>query len=142
MQITSRYPDFCFKVEKGEKTGYPGYEEQHFVIEISVEAGGDQFHIKHADVYLPNLDQFVAEFDKFILDRSRTPYLAIGYDDSYLRLTGKSLDVTLEYHISKEFSCYRYTNSGAFEVDQEYLLQILADLKSLAKILHDGPADA
>ncbi len=104
-----------------------------FQMEAHVDVRHGQFDAKNIDVQFANLEEFVSEFDRFILDRSRTPRLEGTYD-TYIAFSGQGNAVMLQYRLGDAF-CGRKTayfhQSGEFEIAQEYLLQYLAGFRAL-----------
>lgn len=105
-----------------------------FQIEVHVDIGHGQFHATNTDVQFLNLEAFVSGFDRFILDRSRTPRLEGTYD-TYIAFSGSGTTVMLQYRLGDAF-CGRKTihfyQSGEFEVDQEHLTQYLSDFRAFS----------
>jgi hypothetical protein len=112
----------------GDARGYSGYQ-----IEADVDIRHGRFYAKNIDVQFLNWDEFVSEYNRFILDRSLTPRL-VGTYDSYIAFTGNGTAVYLQFCLGDAF-CGRKTvgfrQSGEFEVEQQTLLQYLAGFRAL-----------
>ena len=103
-----------------------------FQVAVYADIGHGKFDAKNVDVQFLNLEEFVAEFDAFILDRKRAPRLEGTYD-TYFAFSASGSTVILKYHLGgvvcgqKISSFYQ---SGEFELDQQNLLPIVAGFRS------------
>lgn len=133
MKLTSEDRQCWIAIEAmADPDGYCG-----FAVEAHADIGHGQFCAKNADVQFLNLAQFVAEFDRFLLDRSLSPRLEGTYG-CYLAFSAAGNSVTVQYGIGDAFCGKRtvyFQQSGAFEMAQENLLPILADFR---RIVADG----
>jgi len=111
-----------------------GYES--FSLEVSVDVGHGQFRGINNDVHFLNIDEFAASLDAFVTDRSLSPCLEGSYD-SFIRLSGTVNDILLEFAIGDAFCGYaktvQFQVSGAFEIEQEYLLSLIENFRNLAR---------
>ena len=116
--------DNCFVTL--ERAGAPG-SHSGFQMEVHADIRHGQFDAKNIDVHFLNLEEFVSEFDRFILDRSRTPRLEGTYD-TYVAFSAIGSAVVLKYQLGDAFAGRRtshFYQSGEFEVEQENLLEYL-----------------
>lgn len=113
---------------KGDTSGYSGFQ-----MEVHVDIRHGQFDAKNTDVQFLNLEWFVSEFDRFILDRNHRPRLEGTYD-TCIAFSTSGTAVMLQYRLGDAF-CGRKTayfyQSGEFEVEQENLLQYLTGFQAL-----------
>ena len=104
------------------------------IVRIHVEIGRGRFEATCNGVYWYNFCEFVGEFDRFILDRSRTPRLYGDYDN-YIAFYKCGIAIAVEYSIGYAIGFApwpeRHHLTGTFEVDQQYLLQMLAGFREL-----------
>ena len=122
MKISSLYMDRWVAIE------YNG--EYSSTVRVHSDIGHGRFDAMNKDVSWLNYNEFVPEFDKFILDRSRIPRLEGTYD-TFLAFSGHGRRIILDYRLGDTYNGnerpeYHY-QSGTFEISQEYLLQILAE---------------
>lgn len=124
---------------RGDPSGHSGFQ---VVVHADIRHG--QFDAKNMDVQFLNLEEFVSELDKFILDRTRMPRLEGTYD-TYFAFSASGSAVILKYQIGDAF-CGRKTSyfyqSGEFEVEQENLLQFLGGFRSFIEAQQGAPRDA
>lgn len=124
---------------KSEPSGYFGFQ-----VEVHADIRHGQFAAKNIDVQFLNLEEFVQEFDKFILDRTRMPRLEGTYD-TYFAFSASGSTVILKYQLGDAF-CGRKTSyfyqSGEFEVGQENLLRFLGGFRSFMEAQQGAPGDA
>lgn len=109
-------------------TDHPGFR-----MAARVDIGHGHFEASNGDVRFLNLPEFVAELDRFILDRRRAPRLDGTYDSS-ISFVANGNSVILRYCIGDAFHGQKtalFHQSGAFEVEQEKLFQCLTELKAL-----------
>ena len=113
---------------KGDPTGYSGFH-----VEIHADIRHGKFDARNIDVQFLNLEEFVSELDKFILDRSCTPRLEGTYN-TYFVFSATGNAVILKYQLGDVF-CGRKTSyfyqSGEFEIEQESLLKYLGDFRAM-----------
>jgi hypothetical protein len=131
MKISSVDNNCSITIERtGDPGGYAGFQ-----MEVRVDIGHGQFYAKNGDVQFLKLEEFVSEFDRFILDRNRTPRLEGTYD-TYLAFSASGPAVVLQYRLG-DAHCGRKTvhfyQSGEFEVEQGHLLQYLSGFQALAE---------
>jgi hypothetical protein len=131
MRIVS--PDGRSWVELDRLSSENGYDA--WAVEASTQtAHGDVFRGRNGDLHLLNIERFVAALDAFVLNR-QTPVQVDGTYDSFIRFTGTTNGVVLEFrvgaadHLSKSHAV-----SGAFPLAQEALLQVVAAFKEVASI--------
>lgn len=124
---------------RGDSSGYYGFQ-----VEIHADIQHGKFDAKNIDVQFLNLEEFVPELDKFILDRTRMPRLEGTYD-TYFAFSASGSAVILKYQLGDVF-CGRKTSyfyqSGEFEVEQENLLQFLGGFRSFIEAQQGAPGDA
>ena len=124
---------------KGDPSGYSGFQ-----VEVHADIRHGQFDAKNIDVQFLNLEEFVQELDKFVLDRTRMPRLEGTYD-TYFAFSASGSAVILKYQLGDAF-CGRKTSyfyqSGEFEVEQESLLQFLGGFRSFMEAQQGAPGDA
>lgn len=104
-----------------------------FRIAARADIGHGYFQAGNGDVRLINLRGFVAELDRFVLDRRRSPRLD-GTHDTFLSFAAAANTVTLRYCIGDAFhgrATVLFHQSGAFEIDEEKLLQYLSAFQAL-----------
>jgi hypothetical protein len=83
----------CFAAIEYSEDGQ-GYGS--FQIEVYFDIGHGKFDAKNGDVQFLNLEKFVSEFDKFILDRKRALRLEGTYD-TYFGFMASGSAVLLKY---------------------------------------------
>ncbi len=129
MRITSIDSICSITLErKDDASGNPGFQ-----METHVDIRHGRFGAKNIDVQFLNLEEFVSEFDRFILDRTRMPRLEGTYD-TYIAFSASGNTVMLQYRLGDAFCGQKtsyFCQSGEFEVEQERLLQYLADFRAL-----------
>lgn len=109
-----------------------------FSIECSVDIGHGKFRAKNSDVHFLNAEEFVKTLDAFVLNRKVTPQLNGTYDTSvkFFRPQGKNL-IMLSFVIGDAFSGYaattHYKTEGEFEVNAEYLDELIKNFNELLK---------
>lgn len=113
-------------------------DEPHasFSLECSVDIGHGTFDAENSDVHFLNPEEFAKALDAFILDRKLAPQLDGTYD-SFVRFfqpVGKS-GVMVRFAIGDAFSGRsagaRYRTEGEFEMDAEYLNELVAGFVAL-----------
>ncbi len=121
-----------YPAEPGEYSG--------FQVAAHADIGHGKFDARNDDVQFLNLEAFVSELDKFMLDRTRTPCLTGTYD-TYFAFSARGRAVMLNYQIGDAY-CGGTTSlfllSGGFEVAQENLLQILGGFQAFIKARHEA----
>jgi hypothetical protein len=108
--------------------GYAGFE-----VLTHVDIGHGQFEARNLDIHFLNFEEFVAEFDKFIMDRHRAPRLEGTYD-TYIGFSGSGTTVICEYRLGDAFAgrkTARFFQSGEFEIEQERLLEFFYGFQEL-----------
>jgi hypothetical protein len=106
-----------------------------FEIEVYAGIRNGQFHAKNLKIHLFNLEEFVAEFDRFILDRSLGPRLEGTYN-TFIAFSATGNTVICQYRLGGAFSDRKTMNFhhfGEFEIAQENLLQLLENFRALLK---------
>lgn len=120
---------------RGDPSGYSGFQ-----VEVHADIRHGQFGAKSIHVQFLNLEEFVSELDKFILDRTRMPRLEGTYD-TYFAFSTSGSAVILKYQLGDAF-CGRKTSyfyqSGEFEIEQENLLQFLGGFRSFVEAHNQG----
>lgn len=119
-----------------DPNGYGGFQ-----VEVHADIGHGKFNAKNADVQFINMEEFVSEFDGFILDRTRKPRLEATYD-TYFAFSASGGSVILKYQLgdvvcSQRNSCFYQT--GEFEVEQQNLQQFLAGFQLFLAARRDVP---
>ena len=129
MRITSVENISWVNVEyKKEPSGYLGFE-----MEVHADVRHGQFHAKNLNILFLNIEEFVLELDRFILDRSRVPRLHGNYD-TYIAFLAGGAKVMCQYRIGGAFSGRKkahFHHFGEFEIEQEYLPQLLSGFRAL-----------
>ncbi|MGE5257402.1 MAG: hypothetical protein ACM3KE_12060 [Hyphomicrobiales bacterium] len=116
-----------------DSSGPPNFE-----IEVYAGIRNGQFHAKNLNIHLFNLEEFVAEFDRFILDRSLGPRLEGSYN-TFIAFSATGNMVICQYRLGGAFSDRKTMNFhhfGEFEIAQEHLLQLLENFRALLKAQH------
>lgn len=136
MKISSQDNLSWLKIEcGGDPAGYLGFQ-----VEAHVDIGHSQFDAKNSDVHFSKLEIFVAEFDRFITDRTLSPRLEGTYD-TFIVFSGRGSAVMVQYRIGSAFgnksACYY--QSAEFEVMQEYLLECMAGFRELKMAYQAAP---
>lgn len=107
-----------------------------FSIECSVDIGHGKFRAKNSDVHFVNAEEFVKTLDAFVLNRELAPQLNGTYDTriQFFRPRGKNVTM-VSFVIGDAFSGHsattHYKTEGEFEVDAEYLHELVTDFKKL-----------
>lgn len=140
MKISSADNNCFITLEyRGDASGYSGFQ-----VEVHADIRHGIFDAKNIDVQFLNLEGFVSELDKFILDRTRTPRLEGTYN-TYFSFSVNGSAVILKYQLGDAF-CGRKTSffyqSGEFEVEQEGLLQLVGGFRSFIEAQQGAPGDA
>ena len=134
MRITSAEKLSWVNVEcKQDPSGYPIFE-----IEVHADIRHGQFHAKNLEVQFMNFEEFVAELDGFILDRSSAPRLEGTYN-TFIAFLVKGTTVMCQYRIGGAFSGRKtayFHHFGEFQIDQECLLQLLGGFRALMQARH------
>jgi hypothetical protein len=116
-----------------DSAGYPSFE-----IEVHADIQHGQFHAKNHKVQFQNFEEFVADLDRFILDRSRSPRLEGTYN-TFIAFLARGNVVICQYRLGGAF-CGRKTvyfhHFGEFEFNQEYLIQLLGSFRELMEAQH------
>jgi hypothetical protein len=118
--ITIQVPDSA--------SGYAGFE-----VLTHVDIGHGQFEARNMDIHFINFEEFVGEFDRFIMDRHRLPRLEGTYD-TYIGFSGSGTAVICEYRLGDAFAgrkTARFFQSGEFEIEQERLLEFFHGFQEL-----------
>ena len=118
---------------KRDPSGYPSFE-----VEVHADVRHGQFHAKNLNVQFINFEEFVAELDRFILDRSRAPRLE-GTDYTFIAFLAKGITVMCQYRLGGAVSGRKtvyYHLFGEFEIEQGYLLQLLGGFRALMEVQH------
>ncbi len=120
----SNYHSFCIEAELGK--------DHHL----------EYFKGFNRDVQLLNLDKFIKDLNSFITDRKMKPRLEGTYDFCIeiqaIGATRAFLIIYLGYDkVITEFKTFRYCVSGCFEIDLEYMNQMVQNFKEL-KIFKNG----
>jgi len=106
--------------------------ENSFTVQVHIDIGHGRFDATNVDVNWLHYRQFVSEFDNFILDRSLTPRLEGTYN-TFLAFSGHAHRIMLEYRLGDGYygdtPPEEHYQSGTFEMNQESLLQILAEFR-------------
>ncbi len=104
-----------------------------FVLAADVDCGHSKFTSENRDLHLFGLAEFILELNKFVLNRSRTPIL-VGTYDSHVCFRALGSAVILDFCIGS-FQSYHnglnHSHRGAFEIDQEFLNQIVEGFDEL-----------
>jgi hypothetical protein len=85
------------------------------------------------DIHFINFEEFVGEFDRFIMDRHRLPRLEGTYD-TYIGFSGSGTAVICGYRLGDAFAgrkTARFFQSGEFEIEQERLLEFFHGFQEL-----------
>ena len=127
MKITSA-DDICWISVTPNEARYSGFD---VVTHVNIDHG--QFEARNTDVHFLNFEEFLSEFDKFIMDRHRAPRLEGTYD-TYISFSGTGTSVICAYRLGDAF-CGRkkatFYQSGEFEIQQERLLEFLHGFQKL-----------
>ena len=98
-----------------------------FEVGAWADIGHGRFDAVNRDVNFLNIDAFVDEFDKFIMERSRVPCLKGTYD-TYIRFVGSGTAVHCEYRLGDAYcgqGAAEFYQSGRFRVENDGLLELL-----------------
>ena len=134
MKITAA-DDICrISVEaNGDRRHSSGFE-----VVTHVGIGHGKFVARNSDVHFLNFEEFLAELDRFIMDRSCAPRLDGTYD-TYIGFSGTGNSIKCAYRLGDAF-CGRKTatfhQSGEFEIEQEKLLELLNGFQKLLAQQH------
>jgi len=137
MKIESKNCDSYITIEHiGDKY----YSSFSIETELSKPSNLDYFKGHNRDVQLLSLDDFINDLDCFIIDRTKKPRLNGTYDFCLeiqaLESTRAWLTIYLGYEISiPDFKTIRYGVSGGFEIDIEFLNQMVRGFKDLKNIM-------
>ncbi len=134
MRITSVENISWVNVEyKKDPSGYPSFE-----MEVHADVRHGQFHARSLNVHFLNFEEFVAELDRFILDRSRAPRLEGTYN-TFIAFLAKGTTVICQYRLGGAFSGKKtvyFHHFGEFEIEQGYLLQLLGGFRTMMEAQH------
>jgi hypothetical protein len=129
MRITSINNKSWVDIEcKKDPIGRPVFE-----IEVYAAIRNGQFRAKNHKIHFFNLEEFVAEFDTFILNRSRWPRLEGTYN-TFIGFLAKGNMVICHYRLGGALSGrkkFNFHHFGEFEIAQEQLLQLSEDFQAL-----------
>lgn len=109
-----------------------------FEIEVYARVQNGKFQVKNHKIHLLNLKEFAAEFDRFILDRSRGPRLEGTYN-SFIAFLGVDNMVICQYRFGGGFKArkaFNFHHFGGFEIPQENLLRLSEGFQALLKAQH------
>lgn len=102
-------------------------------IEASVELGLSRFHGKNIDIHLLSTKEFLAELDRFILDRDVRPRLEGTYE-SFIEFYGDASHIFLNFRIG-DLECGKHNQAfslcAGFEIDQDQIQGILASFSEV-----------
>jgi hypothetical protein len=103
-----------------------------WVLAASVRTGlGELFSGSNADVFLEHFGDFATAFDSFVGNRAIKVRVEGTYG-TWISVWGNAQHVILEFHIGAMDHLSRdYAVRGAFELDQEQLASIAAELREL-----------
>lgn len=109
-----------------------------FSVESSVDISHGRFGAINSDIHFLNHDEFLKEFDAFILNREIVPRLKGTYDTEIRFFQPKDKNIVMvSFAIGDAFSGYtttvRFKSEGQFEVDAEYLNELLSNFEKLFK---------
>lgn len=108
--------------------GQPWWE-----IEVRGFVHGSAYSGSNHDVHFTGLDAFIADFDAFVLDRSKPAELTGTYD-SRLRFHRDASGVWVEFALGDAGTFgQRFTLSGAFAFAEDDLPALQAGFKALAR---------
>jgi len=134
MRITSIKNISWVNIEcKQDPIGHPSFE-----IEVYAGIRNGQFHAKNLKIHFFNLEEFVAEFDRFILDRSCGPRLEGTYN-TFIAFSATGNMVICQYRLGGAFNgrkTVHFHHFGEFEIAQEHLLQLLEGFQALLNAQH------
>jgi hypothetical protein len=134
MRITSINNISWVNIEcKQDPIGHPSFE-----IEVYAGIRNGQFRAKNLKIHFFNLEEFVVEFDTFILDRSRWPRLQGTYN-TFIAFLAKGNMVICHYRLGGAYSGrkkFNFHHFGEFEITQEHLLQLLEGFQALLNTQH------
>lgn len=105
-------------------------------MECSVNIAHGNFDAKNGDIHFLNVDEFIQSLDAFILNRGISPQLHGTYDTvvKFFQPTGKTV-VMVSFAIGDAYcgksATVHYRTEGEFEIDAEYLNDIITNFKGL-----------
>jgi hypothetical protein len=105
-----------------------------FEVEVSIDIGHGFFSGKNIDIQFLNINTFIEELDSFILNRERTPRLEGTYD-SFIEFScpNNKRSLIVNFAVGDAYAGYSktadYNLKGGFDVDQEYLQEVLGNFK-------------
>jgi hypothetical protein len=106
-----------------------------FSVESLVDIGHGKFDAKNGDIHFLNFEEFVKNFDAFILNRKLTPQL--NGPETEIKFSNMQNAVMVSFVIGDAFSGYsttvRFKTEGAFEINAEHLNDLLSSFKKLFK---------
>jgi len=124
----------------------PGKSELSFSIECMIDRGeglfrGESlFHGKNTDFHFLNIEEFISDLDKFILERNISPKLNGVYGPclEFYRSTKRTTAVMVHFSVGDDSSAYsdnvEFKTSGTFEINSEFLNDYLKDFNELIKV--------
>ena len=113
---------------KKDEAGYSS-----FSVEAFVEIGHGRFEARNSDIQWLNLVAFAKDLSQFVENRSIRPKLEGTYD-TVVYLSGNASVVHLEFAIGDAYygnKTHTYLLKGSFELDQEYLLEMVQSFESM-----------
>jgi hypothetical protein len=119
-----------------EITRKAGGEHSPFSVECSVNIVHGRFDAKNSDIHFLNFDEFVNKLDAFILNRAIPAQLHGTYDTiiKFFQPEGKTI-VMVSFAIGDAYAGYsstvHYKTEGEFEINAEYLNDIVKNFRDL-----------
>jgi hypothetical protein len=117
----------------------PGNSEFSFSIECMADRGQSLFHGKSTDFHFLNIEEFISDLNKFILDRNISPKLNGIYGPclEFYRSKNQTTAVMAHFSVGDDSSAYsenvEFKTTGTFEINSEFLNDYLSGFKELIK---------
>ena len=117
----------------------PGKSYLSFNIECMVNSGQSLFHGKNAEFHLLNIEEFIADLNKFILDRKVLPQLNGVYGPclEFYRSNKQTTAVMVRFSVGDDASAYsdnvEFKTTGTFEINSEFLNDYVKGFSELTK---------
>lgn len=109
----------------------PGNSEFSFSIECMADRGQSLFHGKNTDFHFLNIEEFISDLNKFILDRNISPKLNGIYGPclEFSRSKKQTTAVMVHFSVGDDSSAcsenVEFKTTGTFEINSEFLKELI-----------------